>query len=160
MPNKSEKRFIGADHSANQTKQSLHQPVATDIQHIIFYQVGDDNIITMTKRLAILFFALASFLHSSLTAAESVPPKSVSDDAAASGDDSCLDASSDDNKSSVYVIGDIHGDVLCAISWVHRTGLIENLLDASNNSDDSATDVCTKSSTAPPNGNGMTIKPN
>lgn len=98
------------------------------------------------RRLAILFFTLASFLHSSLTAAESVPPKSLPDDAgsSASGDDSCLDASYDDKKSSVYVIGDIHGDVLCAISWVHRTGLIENLLDESSNSDESATDVYEK----------------
>jgi hypothetical protein len=31
--------------------------------------------------------------------------------------------------SSVFVIGDIHGDATCAISWVHRTGLISNLLD-------------------------------
>lgn len=97
----------------------------------------------MTMRLAILFFSLASFFHSSLTAAESVPPESLSDDAA-SGDDSCLDASSDEKKSSVYVIGDIHGDVLCAISWVHRTGLIENLLDESSESDESATDVYEK----------------
>ncbi len=67
------------------------------------------------------------------------------DDAAVSGDDSCLDASSsDDKKSSIYVIGDIHGDVLCAISWVHRTGLIENLLDESSNSDESTTDVYEK----------------
>jgi len=31
--------------------------------------------------------------------------------------------------SSVFVIGDIHGDAKCAISWVHRTGLISYLLD-------------------------------
>jgi hypothetical protein len=30
--------------------------------------------------------------------------------------------------SSVYVIGDIHGDAICAVSWVDRTGLIANLL--------------------------------
>ena len=30
---------------------------------------------------------------------------------------------------SVYVIGDLHGDVLCAVSWVNRTGLISNLFD-------------------------------
>ena len=94
----------------------------------------------MTRRLAILFMtALASslLLNSPLTAAESVP-KSVPDDAAAVEDGSCLDpSSSDDKKSSVYVIGDIHGDVLCAISWVRRTGLIDNLLDESSNSDDS-----------------------
>ena len=29
---------------------------------------------------------------------------------------------------SVYVIGDLHGDAVCAVSWVNRTGLIANLL--------------------------------
>lgn len=32
---------------------------------------------------------------------------------------------------SVHVIGDLHGDVLCAVSWVNRTGLIHNLFDPS-----------------------------
>jgi hypothetical protein len=30
--------------------------------------------------------------------------------------------------SSVFVIGDIHGDAICAISWVIRAGLVSNLL--------------------------------
>ena len=30
--------------------------------------------------------------------------------------------------SSVYVIGDIHGDAICAMSWINRMGLIANLL--------------------------------
>ena len=29
---------------------------------------------------------------------------------------------------SVFVIGDLHGDAICAVSWVNRTGLIANLL--------------------------------
>lgn len=56
-------------------------------------------------------------------------------------DDSCVEPSvlsEEDAKSSVYVIGDIHGDVICAISWVNRTGLIQNLLN-DNDVDDSAT---------------------
>ena len=100
------------------------------------------NITTMARRLTIIFFTLAASLCS-LTAAESVPPSSVSNDATA-GNDSCLDDASDAKKSSVYVIGDIHGDVLCAISWVHRTGVIGNLLDESSKSDDSASDVYQK----------------
>jgi hypothetical protein len=97
----------------------------------------------MARRLVVLFLTIASSFHywPSLTVAESVPPKSSvsDDDAAAERDDSCLDPSPDDDKkSSVYVIGDIHGDVMCAISWVRRTGLIANLLDesSSNNNDD------------------------
>lgn len=39
--------------------------------------------------------------------------------------------------SSVYVIGDLHGDVLCAVSWVNRTGLIDNLFNPSLVSDQS-----------------------
>ena len=58
--------------------------------------------------------------------------------AAGSNDDSCVEPSiSGDAKSSVYVIGDIHGDVICAISWVNRTGLIQNLLN-DNDVDDTA----------------------
>ena len=101
-----------------------------------------DKMTTMARRLVILFLTIASSsLHyrPSLTAAESVPPKSVSDD-------SCLDPSAidDDKKSSVYVIGDIHGDVKCAISWVRRTGLIENLLDERTNNNDERVDVYEK----------------
>ena len=40
------------------------------------------------------------------------------------GDGECAEPPS----SSVYVIGDIHGDAICAVSWVNRTGLIANLL--------------------------------
>lgn len=29
---------------------------------------------------------------------------------------------------SVYVIGDLHGDAKCAVSWVNRTGLVANLI--------------------------------
>ena len=102
---------------------------------------------TTTRQLAIILLVtlLAPSLLS-LTAAE-VVHKSVPDNAAAVDDDSCVDPSSsiDDKKSSVYVIGDIHGDVLCAISWVRRTGLINNLLDESSNDDESdATDVYNK----------------
>jgi hypothetical protein len=35
-------------------------------------------------------------------------------------------------SSSVYVIGDIHGDAICAVSWVNRTGLIANLIDGAS----------------------------
>lgn len=34
-----------------------------------------------------------------------------------------------DSSTSVYVIGDLHGDAICAVSWVNRTGLIANLID-------------------------------
>ncbi|KAL7489600.1 hypothetical protein ACHAW6_015254 [Cyclotella cf. meneghiniana] len=37
--------------------------------------------------------------------------------------------------SSVYVLGDLHGDVLCTVSWVNRTGLIANLFDSALISD-------------------------
>ena len=40
---------------------------------------------------------------------------------------------------SVYVIGDIHGDAICAVSWVNRTGLVGNLLlDESSSSSSSS----------------------
>jgi len=39
-------------------------------------------------------------------------------------------------SSSVYVIGDIHGDAICAVSWVNRTGLIANLLLLHDDDDD------------------------
>jgi hypothetical protein len=65
-------------------------------------------------------------------------PVVVADDVTA--DDSCVEPSiSEDAKSSVYVIGDIHGDVICAISWVNRTGLIQNLLNDNNDVEESAT---------------------
>lgn len=44
------------------------------------------------------------------------------------GDGMCVAAKEDRPSSSVYVIGDIHGDAICAVSWVNRTGLISNLL--------------------------------
>ena len=42
------------------------------------------------------------------------------------GDGVCKDLST--SISSVYVVGDLHGDAICAISWVNRTGLIGNLI--------------------------------
>ena len=43
------------------------------------------------------------------------------------------------SSSSVYVIGDIHGDAICAVSWVNRTGLVGNLfLDESPSSSSSS----------------------
>ena len=60
-------------------------------------------------------------------------------------DDSCVEPSiSEDAKSSVYVIGDIHGDVICAISWVNRTGLIQNLLNDNDDVDDDSATVYDK----------------
>eukprot|EP00581_Thalassiosira_minuscula_P011444 CAMPEP_0183729030 /NCGR_PEP_ID=MMETSP0737-20130205/29535_1 /TAXON_ID=385413 /ORGANISM="Thalassiosira miniscula, Strain CCMP1093" /LENGTH=528 /DNA_ID=CAMNT_0025961121 /DNA_START=22 /DNA_END=1608 /DNA_ORIENTATION=+ len=51
------------------------------------------------------------------------------------GDGECMVTSS-----SVYVIGDLHGDAICAISWVNRTGLVANLLrDESSSSSPSPT---------------------
>ena len=38
-------------------------------------------------------------------------------------------------STSVYVIGDIHGDAKCAVSWVNRTGLVLGLIDDSKNED-------------------------
>ncbi|KAL7549238.1 hypothetical protein ACHAWF_012512 [Thalassiosira exigua] len=55
-------------------------------------------------------------------------------------DDECKNPSSQDGQctsdqaTSVYVIGDLHGDVLCAVSWVNRTGLIENLFEEDSSS--------------------------
>lgn len=46
---------------------------------------------------------------------------------AAPGDDGACAAAAPPS-SSVYVIGDLHGDAACAVAWVRRTGLIENLL--------------------------------
>lgn len=89
------------------------------------------NIIMSSRRLlsTLVLLALASSSSRCCYGAESAPHAT----AVTSGDDSCLSS----EKSSVYVIGDIHGDVICAISWVRRTGLIENLLrdDESSNDD-------------------------
>jgi hypothetical protein len=50
--------------------------------------------------------------------------------------------SSSTSPSSVYVIGDIHGDAICAVSWVNRTGLVGNLLlDESSSSSSSSSSV-------------------
>lgn len=38
------------------------------------------------------------------------------------------DANSAAATTSVFVIGDLHGDAICAVSWVNRTGLIANLI--------------------------------
>lgn len=43
---------------------------------------------------------------------------------AENGDGKCKDITS----TSVYVIGDLHGDAICAVSWVNRTGLVANLI--------------------------------
>ena len=86
--------------------------------------------IAIIRRLAILLLLSSLCLKNLTTAENSIPPQSVSDD------DSCVDkisSSAGDKTTSVYVIGDIHGDVMCAISWVRRTGLVGNLLDESGN---------------------------
>ena len=44
---------------------------------------------------------------------------------AENGDGKCKDLTS---TTSVYVIGDLHGDAICAVSWVNRTGLVANLI--------------------------------
>ena len=46
----------------------------------------------------------------------------------AADDDDDDDDTTTSSISSVFVIGDLHGDAMCAVSWVNRTGLIANLL--------------------------------
>ncbi|KAL7542929.1 hypothetical protein ACHAXR_012214 [Thalassiosira sp. AJA248-18] len=53
-------------------------------------------------------------------------------------DGECNDSSPSSSSSSVYVIGDLHGDAICAVSWVNRTGLIGNLIDNDSSSDNTA----------------------
>ena len=62
---------------------------------------------------------------------EAADRECIATDAGGSGDGGCEATPS----TSVYVIGDIHGDAKCAVSWVNRTGLILNLIDDSKNED-------------------------
>jgi len=55
------------------------------------------------------------------------PPPQTQDIECISEDGVCKDPTTT-TTSSVYVIGDLHGDAICAISWVNRTGLIVGLL--------------------------------
>ena len=81
----------------------------------------------ITKCMLGLLFALA--LVSTLTFADKAPEVN-NDQCTASGNTSeeCKDSSSSSSLTSVYVIGDMHGDAICAVSWVNRTGLIANLI--------------------------------
>mmetsp|Transcript_23413 Transcript_23413/g.49673 ORF Transcript_23413/g.49673 Transcript_23413/m.49673 type:complete len:308 (+) Transcript_23413:79-1002(+) len=74
--------------------------------------------------LSLAFLALVS-----TAVAESIPQDNDNIDAngiestcKSSGDGTCTS-----HLTSVFVIGDLHGDAVCAISWVNRTGLIANL---------------------------------
>lgn len=51
---------------------------------------------------------------------------------------------------SVYVIGDLHGDAICAVSWVNRTGLIANLIMDDDDGDDDDTKAEAKASSSRP----------
>eukprot|EP00584_Thalassiosira_punctigera_P000192 CAMPEP_0172537846 /NCGR_PEP_ID=MMETSP1067-20121228/9374_1 /TAXON_ID=265564 ORGANISM="Thalassiosira punctigera, Strain Tpunct2005C2" /NCGR_SAMPLE_ID=MMETSP1067 /ASSEMBLY_ACC=CAM_ASM_000444 /LENGTH=441 /DNA_ID=CAMNT_0013323237 /DNA_START=122 /DNA_END=1444 /DNA_ORIENTATION=+ len=79
-------------------------------------------------KIAILL-ALFSILATSPTVVADKPP----DSNGGMQNQECI--SNDDGEctvnpsSSVYVIGDLHGDAICAVSWVNRTGLVANLLD-------------------------------
>ena len=56
------------------------------------------------------------------------PPQTQDIKECSESDGVCKDPTTTTTSSSVYVIGDLHGDAICAISWVNRTGLIANLL--------------------------------
>ena len=84
----------------------------------------------MLLRCTVLSFLLILVL-SSLTAVADKPDEAkegVQDDACVSTDAEG-DCTAKYSSSSVYVIGDLHGDAICAVTWVNRTGLIANLFD-------------------------------
>lgn len=76
------------------------------------------------KHLALVL--LNSFLA---TAAASSPPSSNNElDLVKQSEQVCTTPGEcTGTTSSVYVIGDLHGDAMCAVSWVNRTGLVGNL---------------------------------
>jgi hypothetical protein len=91
-------------------------------------------------------FAITSRSTTHFTSAQSVPVEDnepvIVTSTAESDADTCTVSNGEGEclptpLSSVYVIGDLHGDVLCALTWVNRTGLIENLFDSSLVSDHS-----------------------
>eukprot|EP00580_Thalassiosira_gravida_P014348 CAMPEP_0201683896 /NCGR_PEP_ID=MMETSP0494-20130426/52361_1 /ASSEMBLY_ACC=CAM_ASM_000839 /TAXON_ID=420259 /ORGANISM="Thalassiosira gravida, Strain GMp14c1" /LENGTH=521 /DNA_ID=CAMNT_0048167683 /DNA_START=244 /DNA_END=1809 /DNA_ORIENTATION=+ len=92
----------------------------------------------------ILLPTLLSILAASSTAVADKPPEPNND----IQNQECIAPNSDGectalDSSSVYVIGDLHGDAICAVSWVNRTGLIANLLDEESSSSSSSTDTAT-----------------
>ena len=67
-------------------------------------------------------------LSSAVVVVGDKPPPQTQDIKECSESDGVCKDSTTTTTSSVYVIGDLHGDAICAISWVNRTGLIANLL--------------------------------
>lgn len=77
----------------------------------------------------IILIALLSIFPGSLIVVADKPPEANDviqnqECIPSDGDDACKLITS----SSVYVIGDLHGDAICAVAWVNRTGLVANLL--------------------------------
>jgi len=66
-------------------------------------------------------------LSSAVVVVGDKPPQTQDIKECSESDGVCKDPKTT-TTSSVYVIGDLHGDAICAISWVNRTGLIANLL--------------------------------
>jgi len=81
------------------------------------------NKTSITPRYVILSLVVyLVLLSSAVVVVGDKPPPQTSE-----SDGICKDPTTT-TTSSVYVIGDLHGDAICAISWVNRTGLIANLL--------------------------------
>ena len=85
------------------------------------------NKTSITPRYAIFALVVYLVLLSSavVVVGDKLPPQTQDIKECSESDGVCKDSTS---ISSVYVIGDLHGDAICAISWVNRTGLIANLL--------------------------------
>ena len=83
----------------------------------------------VTPRCVIFSLVLYLVLLSAVVVVGDKPPPQTQDLKECSESDGvCKDPTTTTTISSVYVIGDLHGDAICAISWVNRTGLIANLL--------------------------------
>ena len=82
------------------------------------------------------------------SAAESIPAKNNADadpSTCQSADGKDGECASSNSLSSVYVISDLHGDAICAVSWANRTGLIANLfVDESGSSSTDSTPLYMK----------------
>ena len=83
----------------------------------------------VTPRCVIFSLVLYLVLLSAVVVVGDKPPPQTQDLKECSESDGvCKDPTTTTTISSVYVIGDLHGDAICAISWVTRTGLIGNLI--------------------------------
>ena len=87
------------------------------------------NKTSITPRYAIFALVVYLVLISSavVVVGDKPPPQTYDIKECSESDGVCKDPTTT-TTSSVYVIGDLHGDAICAISWVNRTGLIVGLL--------------------------------